>query len=174
MKIHFNASDPSVVRKQLINLVADLHINLHSFNGPVPITVDEYDDFEEDVTLVSNAIRDNVANPCGPFRGQHLDSEALEALYPLHTPGVNTGRRPAPGRSAAPDSAHFSLRLGRHAALAIAAPHDPASARAALMEQGIKTDHDLGVKRSSKSRVFMANSTWRATLSAAQRRAPTS
>jgi hypothetical protein len=98
MKMHFNASDPSVVRKQLIDLVADLHINLHGFNGPVPITVDEYDDFEEDVTLISNAVRDNAivvtsggpvttlkfgVNPCGPFRGQHLDGEALEALYPL-------------------------------------------------------------------------------------------
>jgi hypothetical protein len=39
MKMHFNASDPSVVRKQLIDLVADVHINLHGFNGPVPITV---------------------------------------------------------------------------------------------------------------------------------------
>ena len=96
-------------------------------------------------------------NPCGPFRGQHLDGEALEEFYPLYTPGVNAGRRPAAGRLAAPESAHFSLRLGRHAALATPAPHDPASARAALMEQGIKTDHDLVVKRSSKSRVFMAN-----------------
>jgi hypothetical protein len=44
MMMHFNASDPSVVRKQLIDLVADLHINLHGFNGSVPITVDdEYD-----------------------------------------------------------------------------------------------------------------------------------
>jgi hypothetical protein len=60
MKVHFNASDPSVVRKQLIDLVADLHINLHGFNGSVPITVDEYDDFEEDVTLISNAVRDNA------------------------------------------------------------------------------------------------------------------
>ena len=39
-----------MVRKQIIDLVADLHINLHGFNGPVPITVDEYDDFEEDVS----------------------------------------------------------------------------------------------------------------------------
>jgi hypothetical protein len=37
------------------------------------------------------------------------------------------------------------------------APHDPASARAVLMEQGIKSDYDLVVKRSSKSRVFMQN-----------------
>jgi hypothetical protein len=137
----------------------------------VPITVDEYHDFEEDVTRVSNAIRDNEIvvtsrgsvtalklgdNPCGPFRGQNLDDEELEALYPLHTPGVNTGRQPAAGRSAAPDS-HFSLRLQRHAAPAKTAPHDPASARAALMEQGIKSDYDLVVKRSSKSRVFMQN-----------------
>jgi hypothetical protein len=60
MKIHFNASDPSVVRKQLIDLVADLHINLDGFNGPVPITVDEYNDFEDDVTRVSNAVRNNA------------------------------------------------------------------------------------------------------------------
>jgi hypothetical protein len=169
LKLHYNANDPSVVRKQFIDLVANLHIDLNSFDKPVPITVDEYHDFEEDVMRVSNAIRDNDivvtsrgpmttlklgANPCGPFRGQHVDGEALEALYPLHTPGVNTGRRPAAGRSAAPDS-HFSLRLQRHAAPAKGAPHDPASARAALMEQGIKSDYDLVVKRSSKSRVSM-------------------
>jgi hypothetical protein len=59
LKIHYNASDPSVVRKQLIDLVASLHINLNGFDGPVPITVEEYNDFEEDVTRVSNAIRDN-------------------------------------------------------------------------------------------------------------------
>jgi hypothetical protein len=120
LKINYNAADPSVVRKQIIDLVANLHINLNGFDGPVPITVDEYNDFEEDVTRISNAIRENAivvtsrgsvtalklsVNPCGPFRGQHLDGEALEseALYPLHTPGFNAGRRPAAGLSAAPD-----------------------------------------------------------------------
>jgi hypothetical protein len=38
LKITYNASDPSVVRKQLIDLVASLHINLNGFDGPVPIT----------------------------------------------------------------------------------------------------------------------------------------
>jgi hypothetical protein len=171
LKLIYNASDPSVVRKQLIDLVANLHINVNGFDGPVPITVDEYNDFEEDVMRISNVIRDNAivvtsrgsvttlklgANPCGPFRGQHLDGEALEALYPLHTSDVNAGRRPVAGRSAAPDS-HFSLRLQRHAAPANVAPHDPASALTAVMEQGIKSDYDLVVKRSRKSRVFMQN-----------------
>jgi hypothetical protein len=59
LKIHYNASDPSVVRKQLIDLVANLNINFNGFDGPVPITVDEYNNFEEDVTRISNAIRDN-------------------------------------------------------------------------------------------------------------------
>jgi hypothetical protein len=159
------------VRKQLIDQVANLHINLNDFDGPVPITVDEYNDFEEDVMRISNAVHDDAivvtsrgsvttlklgTNPCEPFRGQHLDGEAFEALYPLHTPGVNAGRRPVAGRSAAPDS-HFSLRLQRHAAPVNVAPHDPASALAALMEQGIKSDYDLVVKRSSKSHVFMQN-----------------
>jgi hypothetical protein len=84
-----------------------------------------------------------------------VDGEALEELYLLHTPGVNAGRRSAAGHAAAPDSAHFSLRLGHHAAPATVAPHDPATARVASREQGIKTDHDLVVKRTSKSRVFM-------------------
>jgi hypothetical protein len=107
--------------------VADLHINLHGFNGPVSITVDEYDDFEEDVTLVNNVIRDNTivvtsrgpvttlkfgVNPSGPFRGQHLGGDVLEEFYPLYTPVVNGGRRPAAGHLAAPESPHFSLRLG--------------------------------------------------------------
>jgi hypothetical protein len=137
LKLIYNASDPSVMRKQLIDLVANLHINLNGYDRPVPITVDEYNDFEEDVMRISNAIRDNAivvtsrgsvttlklgANPCRPFCGQHLDGEALEALYPLHTPGVNAGRRPVAGHSAAPDS-HFSLRLQRHAAPANVAPH---------------------------------------------------
>jgi hypothetical protein len=61
MKMHFNASDPSVVHKQLIDLVVDLYINHHGFNGPVPITVDEYNDFEEDVTLISNELASVVA-----------------------------------------------------------------------------------------------------------------
>jgi hypothetical protein len=51
---------------------------------------------------ISNAVRDDAivvtsrgsvtthkygANPCGPFRGQHLDGEVLEAINPLHSPG---------------------------------------------------------------------------------------
>jgi hypothetical protein len=60
LKINFNVSEPSVVRKQIIDLVVDLRINLNSFaGGPVPIPVDEFDDFLEDVTQVSNALRDD-------------------------------------------------------------------------------------------------------------------
>jgi hypothetical protein len=77
--------------------------------------------------------------------------DALEEIYlQLHTPGVNAARRSATGRAAAPDSAHFSLRLGRHDAPAPVAPYyGPATARAANTEQGIKSDHDLVVNRTS-------------------------
>jgi hypothetical protein len=47
----FGVREPGVMRKQIIDLVSDLHINLNSFvGGPVPITVDGYDAFQEDVT----------------------------------------------------------------------------------------------------------------------------
>jgi hypothetical protein len=111
---HLQRERPERGAQQLIDLVANVHINLNGFDGPVPITVDEYNAFEEDVMRISNAIHDNAivvtvtsrgsvttlklgTNPCGPFRGQHLDGEALEALYQLHTPDVNAGRRPVAG-----------------------------------------------------------------------------
>jgi hypothetical protein len=63
-----------VVRKQLIDLVANLHINLNGFDGPVPITVDEYNDFEEDVMRIWNAIHDNAGHSTAHSRRQRWTS----------------------------------------------------------------------------------------------------
>ena len=89
-------------------------------------------------------------SPCTRFQARVPAGGGLEGLFPLHASGANVG---GCGSSMAVRPAPLSLQ--RQASSAPTDLHDPAVAWVWRQEQGIKADHDLGVRIFDKGRFYM-------------------
>jgi hypothetical protein len=164
--VDYDSRNSAAGRKKLAEIATKATVSLTSFGASKALTKGEMDQYELDVTAVSNVVRDgdlvvksrgimtlfvSGPNPCSSFLSRRFDDGVNEGQFPPHTPGAGFGMTPYT-RQGRQGGSHYQLQ--RQAFSEPTDRHDPAITR--RQTQGIKHDNRLVDNVTDKRRHFMA------------------